>query len=242
MNARIYAMMIAAALSGQAVADDYPAYWVGSDGNYARGGFGDCLRTINWTPEKAIAGCEDGSGITRKSAPVKVDDSAAADDAAAKAKADADKAAADRAAAKAEADRKAAAAAAAAAAANDKEPQYRNLSLASGATFELGGSTLSGSGKQAVADILKQFEGEQIRSVRVEGHTDDRGAASFNQQLSEKRAAAVRDELIANGVDANVIETVGYGESRPLADNGTRAGRAQNRRVDIKIDARTRQL
>ena len=121
-------------------------------------------------------------------------------------------------------------------------PRYRELSLASGASFELGGSTLSPAGKSAVAELLGKFKGEKIKQVIVEGHTDDRGAASFNQQLSEKRAKAVKAELIANGVDANVIKTSGAGESRPIADNNTREGRAKNRRVEIKIDATKRQF
>lgn len=121
-------------------------------------------------------------------------------------------------------------------------PKYRELSLASGASFELGGSTLSPAGKAAVADLLGKFKGENIKQVIVEGHTDDRGAASFNQQLSEKRAKAVKAELVARGVDANVIKTTGYGEGRPIADNNTRDGRAKNRRVEIKIDAAKREF
>lgn len=214
-------------LSFNAIADNEPAYWVGTDGNYVRGGFGECVRTISWTPEKAIAGCEGGAMAEKKSAPVKPAPAPVSAEKAAPAAAPAVVATAPAVAAESTA---------------AAEPQYRNLSLSSGATFELGGSTLSSEGKAAVAAILAEFEGENIRAVVVEGHTDDRGAASFNQQLSEKRAAAVRAELVANGVDADLIKTVGYGESRPMADNNTRQGRAQNRRVDIKIDARTRQL
>lgn len=239
MNINILGTIVITTVSLNAVADG-PAYWVGSDGNYARGGFGDCVRTINWTPEKAIADCESGAV---KAALAKDD----ADAMAAKAKAEADaraKAAADaraKAAADARAKAQAAADARAKAAAN-AAPQYRNLSLSSGATFKLGGSTLSAEGKAAVLALLADFKGESIKSVVVEGHTDDRGPAAFNQQLSEKRAQAVKQELIANGVNASVIKTVGYGESRPVADNNSRDGRAKNRRVDVKIDAQTRQL
>lgn len=233
MNTKIFTAMIFTAVTGNAIADG-SAYWVGSDGDYVRSGFGECVRTIDWTPAKAIPGCEGDA------AQALADDRAAAKaKAAAKARAKADADAAARAKAQAEAAEKAREAAAAAA---SSDPQYRNMSLASGATFELGGSTLSVSGKAAVAALLAKFDGEQIQSVIVEGHTDDRGAASFNQQLSEKRARAVKAELIANGVDTNIIKTVGYGESSPIADNGTRTGRAQNRRVEIKVDARSRKL
>lgn len=120
-------------------------------------------------------------------------------------------------------------------------PRFRELSLESGASFELGGSTLSAEGKAAVAELLSKFEGENIKQVIVEGHTDDRGDSAFNQQLSEKRANAVKAELVANGVAAEVIQTTGFGEDRPIADNSTREGRAKNRRVEIKIDAEKRQ-
>ena len=93
-----------------------------------------------------------------------------------------------------------------------------------------------------MAALLKEFDGEIIEAVIVEGHTDDRGPAAFNQQLSEKRAEAVKAELIANGVDASLIKTVGYGESKPVASNDTREGRAKNRRVEIKVDAKARKL
>ncbi|PCI06603.1 MAG: hypothetical protein COB77_06560 [Gammaproteobacteria bacterium] len=125
---------------------------------------------------------------------------------------------------------------------NTVAPQYTKLSLASGATFALGGSTLSAEGKAAVVELMNQFKGETVNAVIIEGYTDDRGAASFNQQLSEKRAEAVKAELVANGANPDKITTVGFGESNPIADNNTREGRAQNRRVVIKVDGAQRQL
>ena len=234
MNKTAISMILALGLPTAAIADNYPAYWVGSDGDYVRSGFGYCVRTINWTPEKAIAGCEGGEMTKAAAAPAPAESEMK--------KADEDAMSKQEAAAPAAAPAPAPAPVAAAEPAEKAEPQFRNLSLSSGATFELGGSQLSAEGKAAVATILRQFDGEEIRAVRVEGHTDDRGAAAFNQQLSEKRAAAVVDELVANGVDASVIEMEGFGESRPIADNNTREGRAKNRRVDIKVDARTRQF
>jgi OOP family OmpA-OmpF porin len=65
----------------------------------------------------------------------------------------------------------------------------------------------------------------------VEGHTDDRGTDAFNLGLSQRRAASVRQYLIDKGVPASRLDSVGYGESRPEADNSTPEGRAQNRRV-----------
>ena len=110
------------------------------------------------------------------------------------------------------------------------------FSLSSGATFELGGSTLSSEGKAEIAALIAKFEGKTADSVVIEGHTDDSGDASFNQQLSEKRAEAVKAELVAQGAKAEKISTVGYGEDKPIADNATPEGRAQNRRVEIKVN------
>ena len=72
-------------------------------------------------------------------------------------------------------------------------------------------------------------------NLRIEGHTDATGPDEYNQRLSERRAAAVRDFLAAQGVDMNRMVAVGYGESRPVADNDTREGRQKNRRVEIVI-------
>ncbi|THF60653.1 OmpA family protein [Pseudothauera rhizosphaerae] len=83
-----------------------------------------------------------------------------------------------------------------------------------------------------LAGSIRQYPGTV---VQVEGHTDSTGAASYNQTLSENRAASVRSYLIQQGVEANRLIAVGYGLSRPIADNSTAAGRAQNRRVEILI-------
>jgi outer membrane protein OmpA-like peptidoglycan-associated protein len=73
------------------------------------------------------------------------------------------------------------------------------------------------------------------RNVLVEGHTDARGAEDFNVRLSEQRAAAVRDALVAHGIAGKRIRTVGLGESYPIASNDTAAGMQANRRVEIVI-------
>ena len=70
----------------------------------------------------------------------------------------------------------------------------------------------------------------------IEGHTDSTGSEGFNQKLSEKRANAVHDYLVANGISDDRLSTVGYGETRPIDDNKTRAGRSNNRRVDVILN------
>lgn len=73
----------------------------------------------------------------------------------------------------------------------------------------------------------------------VEGHTDSVGKDDYNQDLSERRAGAVKDLLVARGIAAGRISAVGHGESLPVADNKTPAGRQQNRRVEIVFEKAT---
>lgn len=83
-----------------------------------------------------------------------------------------------------------------------------------------------------VANVLNDYP-ETV--IRVEGHTDSVGSESFNQDLSNRRAAAVRDLFVQRGINPSRIETMGFGESRPIATNETEAGRMQNRRVEIMV-------
>lgn len=83
-----------------------------------------------------------------------------------------------------------------------------------------------------VAEFLKKNTG---RNIRIEGHTDSRGGAAFNLDLSQRRAESVRDVLVAKGIGPERILAKGYGEDFPVAGNTTEAGRQQNRRVEIVI-------
>lgn len=85
----------------------------------------------------------------------------------------------------------------------------------------------------AVVDILKQ--NSDIRKVRVEGHTDSKGSDAYNMRLSQRRANAVRDYIIAHGIETERLVAVGYGESKPVDTNDTAEGRARNRRVEFTI-------
>lgn len=73
------------------------------------------------------------------------------------------------------------------------------------------------------------------KTVLVEGHTDSVGSDSLNQDLSERRALSVKNALLQVHVDHTRIDTLGLGETTPIADNGTSAGRLKNRRVEILI-------
>ncbi|WP_299118601.1 OmpA family protein [uncultured Tenacibaculum sp.] len=84
-----------------------------------------------------------------------------------------------------------------------------------------------------IADIMKEYP---KANFSIQGHTDSQGRASTNMKLSERRAKAVLDYLVGKaGIPANRLSSKGFGEDYPIADNKTRAGRAQNRRVEIKL-------
>lgn len=73
-------------------------------------------------------------------------------------------------------------------------------------------------------------------AIMVEGHTDSTGSDTYNQQLSERRAGSVKNLLVQRGVQEYRVNTVGYGESRPIVTNATPEGRQMNRRVEIRIN------
>ena len=101
--------------------------------------------------------------------------------------------------------------------------------------FDAGKATLQSSAVTAIDRLVQLLNVYPERSVRIEGHTDSVGDAAANQALSERRAAAVRDALLARGVDAARVEAIGFGATHPIADNRTESGRQKNRRIDIVL-------
>lgn len=113
-----------------------------------------------------------------------------------------------------------------------------------GMVITLSGAVLFASGKSSllpiaqdklnqVAEALKQQASDQ--KIQVEGYTDSVGSDTANEELSLRRAQAVRDYLVTRGVPAEQIQAAGRGEANPIADNTTAEGRANNRRVEIVI-------
>ncbi|HUS67643.1 MAG TPA: OmpA family protein [Kofleriaceae bacterium] len=84
-----------------------------------------------------------------------------------------------------------------------------------------------------VAAVLSKHP--EIKKIRVEGHTDDRGDDAFNKDLSQRRADSVRDYIIGKGLPADRIDSYGFGEEKPIAPNSTKKGQAANRRVEFNI-------
>lgn len=85
-------------------------------------------------------------------------------------------------------------------------------------------------------DVAKALtEQDPAATMVVEGHTDSQGASSFNQELSQNRAEAVRAYLVSHGIASDRVTAQGLGSTRPIADNASAEGRANNRRVEIVV-------
>jgi len=88
----------------------------------------------------------------------------------------------------------------------------------------------------AILDRLVAFMNENTnQKAALSGHTDNVGAEAYNQKLSERRVNSVKDYVVKKGVDGGRVSGQGFGESKPIADNKTKEGRAKNRRVEIKV-------
>ncbi|GMN06664.1 OmpA family protein [Croceitalea sp. MTPC5] len=101
--------------------------------------------------------------------------------------------------------------------------------------FDTGRSSIKAESTSVMVDIIQILNEYPTAKFTVEGHTDSVGSAKRNQELSEERANSVRDFLIDKGIGADRLTAIGYGEEKPIATNNNRAGRAQNRRVEINL-------
>jgi len=109
------------------------------------------------------------------------------------------------------------------------------LSL-TGVNFATNSAVLTADAKSILEEAVTLLKStDSVLEVRVEGHTDSRGPASYNQALSQKRAEAVVAYLVSRGVSESSLIAIGMGETNPIANNDTEAGRAANRRVDFIV-------
>jgi OmpA-OmpF porin, OOP family len=99
--------------------------------------------------------------------------------------------------------------------------------------FDFDMSTLRPDAIQILDRAVMTLQANPTLNVTIEGNTDSVGTSEYNLSLGERRANAVRDYLLNRGIAAGRMRTVSYGEERPIADNGTDAGRAMNRRAEI---------
>jgi len=105
----------------------------------------------------------------------------------------------------------------------------------SGVQFDSGTANLTSEARNILDEAAAALATVPDADVEVQGHPDDRGSDSANQSLSQRRADAVVDYLVDADIDADRLTAIGFGETAPIADNGTLAGRAENRRVEFKV-------
>ena len=104
--------------------------------------------------------------------------------------------------------------------------------------FAVGSANLNAGAFDEISRVSRVLNQYPDTSIQVAGHTDSTGSEQTNQTLSENRADNVKNALVGQGVHPNRISTLGFGESAPIADNSTEAGRQLNRRVVITIKQR----
>ena len=101
--------------------------------------------------------------------------------------------------------------------------------------FDVGKSSLRASSYRELDELVELLKLKEQMTIELAGHTDNQGSDESNLKLSQARADVVKKYLISKGIDASRITSVGYGESQPVADNETAAGRQENRRTEVRI-------
>ncbi|WP_139349765.1 OmpA family protein [Thioalkalivibrio denitrificans] len=194
-----------------AIADEDPVvgtrgYVVDSQGYVVRNQFGDCWRSGQWSEEVAVEACDPHLFPDRAEAPAPQPPPAAVQ------------------------------AAPAPAPAPEPARVEETRVLGGAPLFALDDDSLSAEGRAQLDQLMRDVERlDEVERVVVVGHTDNTGEADYNEDLSQRRAASVKDYLVEQGIDPTLIVTEGRGLTEPVASNETREGRAQNRRVEIAI-------
>jgi OOP family OmpA-OmpF porin len=118
--------------------------------------------------------------------------------------------------------------------AQDYKLEGNEVKIAKEIVFETGTDKLKHESTAAL-EIIKQYltDKSYISTLRIEAHTDNTGNEAANQTLTEKRALAICKKLVEMGVDCKRLIAVGFGGTKPVADNGTAEGKAQNRRINF---------
>ncbi len=111
------------------------------------------------------------------------------------------------------------------------------ITFDSGLLFDVDSYQIKGTTRDNLNDLAKILQKYDDTEILIEGHTDNTGSDDHNQNLSESRAKSVSSYLTRQGVLPSRVSPVGYGESQPIADNNTNAGKQANRRVEVAIYA-----
>ncbi len=123
-----------------------------------------------------------------------------------------------------------------------EEPRGLVITLSGSVVFASNQATLLPEAKSRLNQVAESLMStNKNRKLIVEGHTDSQGSAAYNRELSQRRAESVRSYLISRGYPAELIEARGIGEDRPIADNASPEGRANNRRVEIIVQREAKQ-
>jgi OOP family OmpA-OmpF porin len=113
--------------------------------------------------------------------------------------------------------------------------ELREVIRLRGVNFETNSAALTVNSSARLDDAVATLVKNSDLTVEVAGYTDSAGSAAYNLNLSQQRALSVMDYLIRHGVNGNMLSARGYGEANPIASNATAAGRAENRRVTLRI-------
>ena len=223
MNFQTFSVIALATISFNAMSADGP-YWTDINGNIVRSAnSGKCVRSGSWTPEAAaqVEECQD------KVAKPKADPAPVAAVPVAAAVVDSDGDGVPDGSDKCPGSP------------SDKPVDADGCTIVSvvleDVQFELNSSELTASSSASLDKVVDAMNEYPDLRIEIQAHTDSMGEAAYNQSLSEKRAKSVREYLVGMGIAANRMEVKGYGESKPIADNGTREGRAKNRRVELEV-------
>ncbi len=182
--------------------------WRGTDGTVWKNGTNEyCWRDNFWTPATGVAGC-DGVPKPAAVAPAPAPKPVAAAPAPAPAPAPAIVPAA---------------------------PAAEKVSFAADAFFDTDKAVLKAEGKTKLDDLVSKVKALNLEVIIAVGHTDSDASDAYNQALSVRRSEAVKSYLTGKGIEASRVYTEGKGESQPVADNKTAAGKAKNRRVEIEV-------
>ncbi len=117
----------------------------------------------------------------------------------------------------------------------EREGDNINLIMPGNITFQTGNHNLNAGFHEVLDSVVLVLNEFNKTIVVVAGHTDSKGSNEYNQGLSERRANSVADYLLSKQVVEARVEAVGFGEDHPIADNGTAAGRSENRRVELSL-------
>lgn len=107
----------------------------------------------------------------------------------------------------------------------------------SGILFDFDKATLKANAKSNIENLATSLKNNPETNILIIGHTDASGSDSYNMSLSDRRAEAVKAYAMVNGISSSRLTTEGRGETEPIADNSTEAGKAKNRRVEVVIVA-----